>query len=269
MQRLAFGVEYDGSQFAGWQQQAGQRAVQSELKRAIGTVADHSVDLICGGRTDAGVHARAQVVHVETSAERPLRAWLLGVNANLPADLSVHWVWPVPAHFHARFSAQARSYEYVILNRPTRSALAARRATCIHAPLDVALMQQAALHLLGEHDFSAYRAAGCQSRSPVRRIDCLAVSREADLVRIEVTANAFLHHMVRNIVGLLVEVGRCAAPPEHALEVLRSRDRRLNAATAPAEGLYLTGVHYPAAFGLPASPGVEGGARSAIIAARW
>jgi tRNA pseudouridine38-40 synthase len=269
VQRLAFGVEYDGSRFSGWQQQPERRAVQSELKRAIGMVADHPVDLICGGRTDAGVHARGQVVHVDTSAVRSLRAWLLGVNANLPDDLSVHWVWPVPTHFHARFSALARSYRYVILNRPTRSALAVRRATCIHAPLEVGPMQQAAMHLLGEHDFSAYRAADCQSRSPVRRIERVDVSRDEDRVTIDITANAFLHHMVRNIVGLLIEVGRGRAGPDRALEVLQSRDRRRNAATAPADGLYLVGVHYPAAFGLPASPGVEGAARSAIIAARW
>jgi tRNA pseudouridine38-40 synthase len=269
VQRLAFGVEYDGSLFSGWQQQPARRAVQSELKRAIGVVADHPVDLICGGRTDAGVHARGQVVHVDIAAVRSLRSWLLGVNSNLPSDLSVQWVWPVPSHFHARFSALARGYQYEILNRATRSALAARRATCIHAPLDVALMQQAALHLLGEHDFSAYRAADCQSRSPVRRIDRLEVSREGDRVTIVVTANAFLHHMVRNIAGLLIEVGRGRAAPDRALEVLQSRERRLNAATAPAAGLYLVGVHYPAAFGLPASPGVEGAARSAIIAARW
>jgi tRNA pseudouridine38-40 synthase len=268
VQRFAFGVEYDGALFAGWQQQSAQRAVQSELARAIGAVADHRVDLICGGRTDAGVHALAQVVHVDTDAQRSLRAWLLGVNANLPPDLSVHWVWPVPGHFHARFSAQARTYQYLILNRGTRSALAARRATCIHAPLDAAAMQQAATLLLGEHDFSAYRAASCQSRSAVRRIDRLNVTRSDEWLVIEVTANAFLHHMVRNIAGLLIEVGRGVAAPSRALEVLESRDRRLNAATAPSGGLYLTGVHYPPAFGLPDTAGVEGGARSAMIAAR-
>jgi tRNA pseudouridine38-40 synthase len=267
LQRIALGVEYDGSCFAGWQAQPALRTVAGELARAVAVVADHPVSVLCGGRTDAGVHAEGQVVHFDTAAPRTLRAWLLGVNANLPPDVSVRWVRPVPPWFHARFSAVARTYRYRILNRATRSALLARRATLVRRPLDVAAMQVAGAALLGEHDFSAFRAAECQSRSPVRRVDAIRVLRDGDDVWIEVVANAFLHHMVRNIAGLLIAIGSGLAAPRRAAEVLAARDRRIAPPTAAADGLYLRAVRYPDAFGLPGDAGMEGPPRSAMIAA--
>ena len=266
MQRIALGVEYDGSDFAGWQAQPSLRTIAAELARAAASVADHPVELVCGGRTDAGVHAAGQVVHFDTTARRAPRAWLLGINSNLPADVSLRWVHPAPPWFHARFSALSRAYRYRILNRGTRCALLARRATLVRRPLDVAVMQSAADALLGEHDFSAFRAAGCQSRSPLRRMDQIRVQRAGDEVLIDVVANAFLHHMVRNIAGLLIEVGSGQAPPRLAAELLAGRDRRLAPPTAAADGLYLCAVRYPAAFGLPGQAGVEPHARSAMIA---
>lgn len=267
MQRIALGVEYDGSAFAGWQSQPGLRTVEGELARAAAAVADAPVTLACGGRTDAGVHAEGQVVHLDTEAVRPLRAWLLGINSHLPPDVSLRWVRPVPPWFHARFSALSRAYRYRILNRETRCALRARRVTLVRRLLDPQAMQAAADQLLGEHDFSAFRAAECQSRSPVRRVDSLRISREHDEVRIDVVANAFLHHMVRNIAGLLIEIGGGQSPPGLAAELLAGRDRRRAPATAPPDGLYLRAVHYPAAFDLPEAVPVEPRPRSAIIAA--
>ena len=253
-QRIVLGVEYNGAGFAGWQIQPGLRTVAAELTRAAGIVADHPVELICGGRTDAGVHAVGQVVHFDTTAQRGLRAWLLGINANLPTDISLRWAQPVPPWFHARFSALSRAYRYRILNRDTRCALLAGRATLVRHPLEVGPMQQAADALLGEHDFSAFRAAECQSRSPWRRIDRLQVSRDGNEVRIDVVANAFLHHMVRNIAGLLIAVGSGRASPQLASELLAGRDRRQAPPTAAPDGLYLRSIRYPAAFGLAVLP---------------
>jgi tRNA pseudouridine38-40 synthase len=251
MQRIALGVEYDGSGFAGWQQQRGRRTVAAELSEAVARVANHPVDLICGGRTDAGVHASGQVVHFNAPVVRTLRGWLLGINSNLPEDISVRWARPVPNWFHARYSALARVYRYCILNRDTRCALQVRRATWVRRPLDLAAMQAAADRLVGDHDFSAFRAAECQSRSPVRRVDWIEVGRGGDQVWIDVAANAFLHHMVRNLAGLLIDVGTGDAAPAWATEVLESRDRRRGAMTAPPNGLYLRTIRYPAAFRLP------------------
>jgi len=260
LQRLAIGLQYDGTAFAGWQRQetpAGQpvRTVQEVLEQALAYIADAQVDLTCAGRTDAGVHARAQVAHFDTIAQRSLRSWVLGANTELPRDVSVSWAQPVPDTFHARYSAQARTYRYYILNSTARSALAARRATWLHRPLDHERMREAAQCLWGEHDFSAFRAAECQSKSPVRRIERLMVERQDEWVLIEVTANAFLHHMVRNIAGLLIDIGKGKHPPAWAQEVLASRDRRMNAATAPADGLYFWSVRYDPAFGLPGAEG--------------
>ena len=249
--RWALGVEYDGTHFCGWQQQPGLHTVEGELTEAVAGVADHALSLACGGRTDAGVHARGQVVHFDTRAPRSPRAWVLGVNARLGQHLSVSWARPVPDFFHARFSATRRRYRYSIFNRSARSALLGGRTAWVQMPLDAVRMQQGARHLLGEHDFSAFRAAECQSRSPVRRLDSLEVRRDGDLVHIDVAANAFLHHMVRNIAGLLIEVGRGARAPDDVLTLLRGRDRRANAPTAPAEGLCLQAIDYPAAFRLP------------------
>jgi tRNA pseudouridine38-40 synthase len=231
------------------------RTVQGELERAVSAVADEPVQLIGAGRTDAGVHAREQVAHFDTHALRTNRAWVLGVNTHLPCDISVSWARPVPMHFHARYSAQARTYRYLIFNRAVRSALAARRAAFIHRPLDVEAMAEAAAFLTGEHDFSAFRASQCQSASPVRILSQLSVERRGEWVVIEATANAFLHHMMRNIAGLLIEVGRGGNRPDWAREVLALRDRTISAATAPAEGLYLWRVRYPSAFGLPRGEG--------------
>ena len=256
MARIAVGVEYDGSAFAGWQSQEGQRTVQHVTEAALARIAAAPVALVCAGRTDTGVHARGQVAHFDTTAARPARSWVLGANSELPADVNLSWAHAVPEHFHARYSAQARSYRYLILNRTARSALHRTRAAFIHRPLDTARMAQACLGLHGEHDFSAFRSAQCQAKSAVRCIERLTVQRLGDFVVIEVTANAFLHHMVRNIAGLLIAIGRGDAEPSWAAQVLAGRDRTRNAATAPPEGLCLTGVRYPPAFGLP-DPGRE------------
>ena len=251
MARIAVGIEYDGNGFAGWQQQEEAPSVQQTLQQAIGRVCDHEVELTAAGRTDAGVHARAQVAHFDAEAARTERALLLGTNTWLPSSVALRWVRHVPAHFHARYSAEARTYRYCILNRASRSALAAGRVAFLHRPLDIAPMQEAAPHLIGNHDFSSLRAAECQARSPVRNVSALRVERYGDFLVLEVTANAFLHHMVRNIAGLLIHIGQGEAPPRFAAEVLAARDRRLAPATAPAAGLYFWRVHYPAVFGLP------------------
>jgi len=250
--RIAVALEYDGAQFAGWQtQQPGVRSVQETAEGAFGQVAGGPVSLVCAGRTDAGVHARGQVVHFDTDAVRGERGWVLGANAHLPDSISVRWARTVPAHFHARYSAEARTYRYFVLNRLGRSALAAQRATLIYRPLDEARMAAAAALLVGEHDFSAFRAAGCQARSPIRRLYGLQVERFGDRVVIEATANAFLHHMVRNLVGLLLDIGVGKAPPAWAAAVLASKDRTTSSPTAPAQGLYFWKVRYSPAFGLP------------------
>jgi tRNA pseudouridine38-40 synthase len=266
--RFAAGIEYDGSSYSGWQYQPELKTLQAVVQGAFARVADCPVEVVCAGRTDAGVHAAAQTIHFDTDAPRNERSWRLGANTYLPSDVSVAWVRQVPEHFHARFSALARSYRYLILNRDSRSALAAGRATWERRPLDAALMHDVAQVLVGEHDFSAFRAVECQSKSPIRRLESIRVKRADVWVAIEVTANAFLHHMVRNIVGLLMSVGSGDSPPSRVAEVLAGRDRKRNAATAPPDGLYLQSVRYPPEFGLPpppGDPGIEGGAQSAII----
>jgi tRNA pseudouridine38-40 synthase len=251
MRRLAVGIEYDGSAYSGWQLQRHAPSVQAALEQALGRVADVPVSLTCAGRTDAGVHARAQVAHFDTPAERSMRAWLLGTNTHLPADISLRWATPVSADFHARFSAQARHYRYLILNRATRSALAGGRALVVHQPLDESAMRSAGQLLIGEHDFSAFRSAECQAGSPVRDLRALTVRRSGDWIVMDVSANAFLHHMVRNIVGLLLSIGQGRAAPERAREQLQSRERSTGEATAAAHGLYLWRVDYAEQFGLP------------------
>jgi tRNA pseudouridine38-40 synthase len=267
MNRVAVGLEYDGTAYAGWQTQQSLRTVQGLAEAAVSSVAAEPVSLVCAGRTDAGVHARGQVAHFDTHVSRALRAWVLGANTELPRDVSVSWARPVPPHFHARYSAEARTYRYIILNRASRSALAAKRAVWIYRLLDHERMAEAAATLCGEHDFSAFRSSGCQATSPIRRVEKVTVERRDDWVLIEATANAFLHHMMRNIAGLLIAIGKGDAQPSWAREVLEGRDRRRNAATAPAEGLYLWAVRYPAPFGLPVPLEDEvSGGRSAIIA---
>jgi tRNA pseudouridine38-40 synthase len=249
--RIAVGIEYDGSAYAGWQAQASVATLQQVLERALGRVAAEPVSLTCAGRTDAGVHAYGQVAHFDTHAARSLRGWVLGANSELPRDVSLSWARPVPAHFHARYCAEARTYRYLISNQLARPALLAGRAAWIHRPLDHGRMHEAAQALLGEHDFSAFRAAECQAKSPVRRMERIGVERLGEFLVIEATANAFLHHMMRNIAGLLIAIGRGDDPVEFARAVLAGRDRTRNAATAPACGLYLLAVRYPAAFALP------------------
>ncbi len=249
--RIALALEYDGSRFLGWQTQPGGGTVQDALEAALAAIADAPVAATCAGRTDRGVHARAQVAHFDTDARRPLSAWVRGVNALLPESVAVLWAHPVPPEFHARYAARARSYRYVLLNRPVRPALAARYAGWTHAPLDVAAMRAAAGRLLGEHDFSAFRSAECQAKSAVRTLQAVQVERRGERVDFVLRANAFLHHMVRNIVGTLVQVGRGRRAPEWAGEVLESRDRARAAPTFGAEGLYLEAVEYEARWALP------------------
>jgi tRNA pseudouridine38-40 synthase len=251
MARIAVGLEYDGNGFSGWQQQIDAPSVQEALQAALTSVCNHPVEVTGAGRTDAGVHARGQVAHFDSAADRSPRALLLGSNSNLPAEVALRWVRYVPDHFHARYSATARTYRYCILNHIARSALAAGRTAFVYQPLQVEPMIEAARLMIGLHDFSAFRAAECQAKSPVRNLMQLEVKRLGDFVLLEVTANAFLHHMVRNIAGMLIHIGRGEAPPELAAELLAGRNRRLAPATAPAGGLYLWRVHYPQVFGLP------------------
>lgn len=259
--RIALGVQYDGAAFQGWQAQRrlGARTVQSCLQQALTQVANQPIEVICAGRTDAGVHGVGQVVHFDTTAIRSARSWVLGGNSNLPLDISLNWACAVEPDFHARFSALARRYRYLILDQPYRSALWRQRATWCRQPLDVERMNAAGQALVGEHDFSSFRAAECQARHPVREVRELTVHRQDDGVVLEVEANAFLHHMVRNIAGVLMEVGVGERPLQWAWEVLERRDRTQGGVTAPADGLYLLAVRYPEHFGLPkaatAAPG--------------
>ncbi len=252
--RIALGVEYDGSRFCGWQTQPQGCAVQDALERALAEVASGPVATICAGRTDAGVHALAQVVHFDTGAERPEAAWVRGVNALLPSACAVNWSRPVTQDFHARYSALARHYRYLLLNHPVRPAADQERVGWFHLPLDLEKMQLAARLLIGEHDFSAFRSSECQARTPVRTLTRLDVARRGDYIVFELCANAFLHHMVRNIVGCLVYVGKGKFPPEWLGEVLAGRDRKRAAPTFGAAGLYLSRVTYDTRWGLPETP---------------
>jgi tRNA pseudouridine38-40 synthase len=249
--RIALGIEYDGSRFLGWQTQPGGGTVQDAVEPALGTIAADTVSVTCAGRTDRGVHARGQVVHFDTSAARPDSAWVRGVNALLPDAVAVLWAQPVAADFHARYSAISRTYRYVLLNRRVRPALGARHAGWHHAPLDVEAMSAAARHLIGEHDFSAFRAAECQAKSPVRTLHSIAIDRRGDRIDFVLRANAWLQHMVRNIIGALVHVGKGAESPQWLASLLASRDRTRGAATFGAEGLYLEAVEYERKWGLP------------------
>ncbi|MDX1375325.1 MAG: tRNA pseudouridine(38-40) synthase TruA [Burkholderiales bacterium] len=249
--RIALGLEYDGSRFLGWQTQPGGGTVQDVLEAALSTIAGDRVGITAAGRTDRGVHAREQVVHFDVEAARPTSAWVRGANALLPPAVAVLWAAPVDRAFHARYSARARSYRYVLINRPVRPALAAGRAGWFHAPLDITAMQAAALHLIGEHDFSAFRSSECQAKSPVRTVTTLRIEARGERIDFVVRANAFLHHMVRNLVGALVYVGKGRYPPQWVGAVLASRDRARAAPTFGAEGLYLERVDYETQWGLP------------------
>ncbi|MDO3722332.1 tRNA pseudouridine(38-40) synthase TruA [Marinobacter sp. chi1] len=250
--RVAIAFEYDGRDFHGWQfQKSGVRSVEGELAKAVAKVANHPVDLVCAGRTDAGVHASHQIVHFETSSIRNRRSWVMGINTALPSDIAVHWAGNGAADFHARFSATYRRYRYVIYNHAVRPGILRGQVSWNFRPLDEHKMHQAAQALVGEHDFSAFRAAGCQSRSPIRFLERISVSRKAEFVVIDVQANAFLHHMVRNIAGALMAVGTGEQSANWIADVLATRDRKKAGVTGPAQGLYLVDVGYPAECGIP------------------
>lgn len=249
--RIAVGLEYDGSGFCGWQSQPGGCGVQDHLQKAIAQVAGHAVTVHAAGRTDAGVHALSQVAHFDVEVQRPLTAWVRGVNAFLPAAVRVLWAQQVPDTFHARFSAQRRSYQYLLINRPVAPAIMAGKAGWFHLPLDVSAMQQAASYLVGEHDFSAFRAAECQAKSPVKLLHRADVRHSGDCIVFDFSASAFLHHQVRNMVGALVYIGKGSYSPEWMATLLAERNRTLAPPTFAPGGLYLVGVGYDAAWGLP------------------
>lgn len=250
--RIALGIEYDGTDYFGWQRLKADVSVQGTLEAALSKIAAHKVEVSCAGRTDAGVHGRCQVVHFDTDAVRDMRGWMLGTCSSLPASVAVLWAQPVPDEFHARYAARSRRYRYHLLNRPVRAALDARYVTWERHPLDAERMHVAAQALLGERDFSAFRALSCQAAHPRRSMLSVSVVRQDDQVIVEVEANAFLHHMVRNIVGSLLMIGRGEQPVGWMADLLAGCDRQLAGPTAPASGLTFIGPRYEAHWGLPA-----------------
>ncbi|QWF69536.1 tRNA pseudouridine(38-40) synthase TruA [Methylomonas paludis] len=254
MPRIVLGVEYDGSAYAGWQFQQHSPSVQAVLQSALSRIAQHPVTVLCAGRTDAGVHALEQVVHFDTDAVRDPRAWVLGVNSYLPDDIRIIWSQPAVADFHARYSAIARFYRYIILNRSMKSALYGRQSTWCAYALDAEKMHQAGQYLLGEHDFTSFRAQSCQSQSPSRLMHFVDVYRDEQRVIIDICANAFLHHMVRNITGVLLDVGMGRQPVDWPLALLAIKNRAAAAVTAPPQGLHLGGVYYPEHYQIPRHP---------------
>ncbi|MEE9412987.1 MAG: tRNA pseudouridine(38-40) synthase TruA [Methylococcales bacterium] len=252
--RIALGIEYDGTNYHGWQFQANCKSVQACVDGAVSRVANESVTVVCAGRTDAGVHALQQVIHFDTNAQREHYAWTLGVNNYLPDDIRIIWAQCVTADFHARRSAIARCYRYGILNQRVHSALDRHRLCRYHRQLDVNKMQIAANYLIGEHDFSSFRSAGCQSKSPYRHLYSIDVTRNGQRIWVEIIGNAFLHHMIRNIIGVLLLVGNGQKQPEWVQHVLNARDRKVAGITASAAGLYFAGIFYPAHFQLPKQP---------------
>ncbi|HEX5353394.1 MAG TPA: tRNA pseudouridine(38-40) synthase TruA [Rhodanobacteraceae bacterium] len=251
--RIALGIEYDGTDFFGWQRLSHGPSVQAEVESALSFVADHQVQVICAGRTDAGVHARCQVAHFDTQAERDPRSWVLGATTRLPQSIAVLWAQVMADDFHARFSARARRYRYAILNRPIRPALDARFVAWERAQLDADAMHTAAQALLGERDFSSFRAVSCQANHARRNVTEISVRRDGECVVIEIEANAFLHHMVRNIAGSLLEVGRGERPLAWIAELLEARDRNVAGVTAMPQGLTFIGPRYPAQWKLPSA----------------
>lgn len=251
--RIALGVEYRGSRYRGFQRQrAGVPSIQETLEKALSKVAGGApVTLSCAGRTDALVHACGQVVHFDTSVERTMHSWMMGANLNLPSDISVTWAKAMPREFDARFSAMARRYRYAIYNDQIRPAHMAEEVTWNHRPLDASRMREAARHLVGTHDFTSFRAVQCQAKSPVKTLHHLEVIEHGRLIVLDVRANAFLHHMVRNFAGVLMTIGAGERPVEWAAEVLAARDRRAGGITAHPYGLYLVQVEYPEQFDLP------------------
>ena len=249
--KVALGLEYDGTRFSGWQVQPKQTTVQGCLEHALSIVANHTVKTVAAGRTDSGVHAVQQVAHFETMVKRDERNWILGLNTNLPPEINVTWAKMVDDDFSARFSALNRSYRYLIMNRVSRSAIHAHKMWWIFSPLDVERMQAAADLLIGHHDFSAFRAKECQAHSPFKTVEKINVTRRGDCIAIDVKAQSFLHHMVRNLVGVLVPIGEGRKPVEWAKQVLDGRDRALGGITSPPDGLYFINVEYPEQYALP------------------
>ncbi|HEU5338354.1 MAG TPA: tRNA pseudouridine(38-40) synthase TruA [Sulfuricaulis sp.] len=252
--RIAAILEYDGSNFSGWQRQDKARSIQAVVEESLSRVADEPLQVTVAGRTDAGVHAAAQVIHFDTGAARSAYSWVRGANSHLPSDVVILWTGPVGDSFHARYSATGRHYHYVILNRPARPTWLARRVTHDYRPLDTDRMQHGARFLVGKHDFTSFRATECQAKSPVRELRSLEVTRQGEFVHIRAHANAFLQHMVRNIAGVLMTIGASEREPAWAGEVLAARDRKAGGVTAAADGLYLVSVTYPVSAGIPDFP---------------
>ena len=253
--RIALGVSYDGSAYHGWQRQDGVASVQETLERALSSVADHDVTIVCAGRTDAGVHATGQVVHFNTDASRSIHSWIFGANSNLPHDVNVLWAKSVDSGFHARFSALGRCYRYIIYNDKIRPALLHHAIGWQYRELDELQMQKAANFLLGQHDFSSFRGAECQAHSPIRTVDTLNIIRKNKMIILDIKADGFLHHMVRNIVGVLMLIGSGLKPVQWIQEVLEAKDRQVAGMTASPYGLYLVKVYYPDEYGFPQMPG--------------
>lgn len=251
--RYALGIEYDGKNYCGWQRQNNVITVQEKIEKALSKIADEAIEVICAGRTDTGVNATNQVIHFDTSKTRKDIAWTLGVNTHLPNDIAIAWVKKVTDDFHARFSATARNYRYIIYNKPLRSAILSHGISHFHYALDEKLMQQGADFLIGQHDFTSFRTVHCQSHSAVRTIKHCRITRHGDYIVVDIKANAFLHHMVRNIVGSLMRVGQAQETPQWMKEVLLAKNRCVAGVTAPPEGLYFVDVDYPDNFELPKS----------------
>ncbi len=249
--RYALGIEYDGKNYCGWQRQNHSPSIQEKLENALSKIAAEPIQVVCAGRTDTGVSATNQVVHFETDKVRKDVAWTLGVNTNLPSDIAVKWVKEVDESFHARFSATARRYRYIIYNNPLRPAILSSGVTFQHQPLDEKKMHQAAQALVGKHDFTSFRTVHCQSHSPVRTMHHVNVTRQGNYVILDVKGNAFLHHMIRNIAGSLMRVGQSIETIEWVSEVLAAKNRCVAGMTAPANGLYFVDVDYPEQFDLP------------------
>jgi tRNA pseudouridine38-40 synthase len=249
--RIAIGIEYDGSHFHGWQSQPDLETVQGALGQAVYAIAGHPVVMVAAGRTDAGVHAIEQVAHFDTSAQRPLQAWVRGVNSHLPSTIAVRWAIEVKPEFHARFSAISRSYRYVLFNHPVRPAMQSGRVGWFHRPLDVDLMHEAAQSLRGEHDFSSFRSSECQAKSPIKTVHDVSVKRQGNYVIFNFFAGGFLHHMVRNVVGSLLWVGHGKDSPQSFADLFAKRDRTLAAPTFAPDGLYFVGAGYDQCWKLP------------------
>ena len=249
--RLALAVSYNGQAYQGWQSQASGQTVQDQLETALSKFAATRITTLCCGRTDAGVHGVMQVAHFDTDVQRPTHAWVRGPNALLPRDIAVQWAKEVPAEFHCRASALSRRYAYALLESPVRPSFEAGRVGWSCRPLDIGVMQSAARLLLGEHDFSSFRASACQALSPIKDMQRLDIAKRGAYWRFEFEANAFLHHMIRNIMGCLVYIGQGRQPPEWMTQVLLARDRKAAAPTFSPDGLYFLGPRYAAHWGLP------------------